>query len=141
MKYLSDDGKQYETEKEALKADEEFALVKEKEESNKLELRKHKKELADKVKETEVSIEKAEKDYRRIRSEAAAAIRKVESEQKEKIRQALIEVDKARESKMLAIKEFNEEFGPYTKVLTDSEAAKEFNNIIKDFNNLFDWFF
>lgn len=143
--YLSEDGKQYNTEEEALKADEVFKsnkLKAELEEKNKkAEISKKKKELSDAINEAQNKVSIAEDEYKQAKDEASLIIKEANKKAEDIIKKALLKVDSAREEKMNAIKAFNDSFGVYTTTYTGRQAVEEYNKFTKEMNRVLNSFF
>lgn len=142
--YLSEDGKQYNTKEEALKADEAFLKAKEdeskKEAEKKALVSKEKKELADAVKSADDKVKEAEKSYQEARDKAAEILQKANEEAEDILKASLKDVDKAREERMLAIKAFNDKYGAYVSSYTGDKALEEYNRFVKNLNRSFNSF-
>lgn len=141
MKYLSENGKQYDTEKEAREADEKFLQAQNEEESKKALVSKAKKDASDKIKSANEKVKQAESEYDKAKEEAAVLLNEANKQAEELLKAALKRVDKAREERMLAIKEFNEKFGDYVVKYTDTEAEKEYERFISDLRKRWGGFF
>lgn len=145
MKIIGLDGKEYQTEKECLEADAAFEESQKKAELEEVKkknlISKRKKELSDVIKSCDAEVEEAEKKYRDAREEASRVIKEANAKAEEILKTALIEVDKAREKRMLAIGDFNKEFGAYTTTYTGDRALQEYNKFLNEANKLFEPFF
>ena len=131
MKYFSEITKKYyDSEKEALSAEE--VAIKEKEEAEakraaeEKALTTRKKELADKVDIAESALDEAYNHYREVQRECSL-----------KLQEAGEVVKKAEAEKVNAIKEFNKQFGVYRTCYTGEKAQKEFDRLFDSFWNSF----
>ena len=129
--------KYFDTEKECLecekKHDEEIA----KKEAKLNEISNNKKAHVKKIEEIEKDLEKAyadldiaKKDAEHIVEEARKEIHDILNPVEEKIK----ELEKKRYN---ALADFNDKYGPYSRIVTGNEAAKEFQKAVKWFNQFF----
>ena len=141
MKYVSDDGKIYETIDECKAADEQYAdELKRKElevSEKKAAISKRKKELADAVSAADKEVDAASKAYDEAKATASEIIRKANKEADEVLRTALANVEKATEKRMNCIKDFTDEFGSYTFTYTGDKAIEEYNRVINKMKRIF----
>lgn len=146
MKIIGNDGKEYtgETLEEAIaKAQEADKQLKEKEEQVKVEqekqaklVSKEKKELSEKIEETESLLNIAYKDYEDVLSE----VRRLNDEHNGKIQQMLGDAEEklanAKTAHYQAVRDFTRKYGVYRKIYTGEEAEQR-EKIIRDVFNTF----
>ena len=141
MKFVSDDGKTYETLEACKDADEKYAEEKKKNEialsEKKAAISKRKKELADAVSIADKEVDEAYKAYDSAKEHAAKIIRKANEEANSILREAAAAVEKATEKRMNSIKDFTNEFGTYTSTYTGDKALEEYNRIINKIKRVF----
>ena len=144
MQIIGKDGKEYKTIDEALKADEAFeearlkAEAEEKEKKNAVSRRK--KELSDAIQDASSKVTEAEDAYKEAKEKASAIVKAANDKATELLKAVIKDVDKARESRMNAIKAFNDEFGAYEVRYTGNKAVEEYNKFVRDMNKAFNNF-
>ncbi len=147
MRYFSDlTKKYYDTEKDCIKAEEEYnkeqervtnALKKatlEKEKKDK-EIQLKKKELAKAIEDAEQEVTEANNVYDAAKEKAREIYAEAKKKADELLDVASAKVKDAEEKKYKAVAEFNRNFGPYTTTITGAKAAELYNNTIKSLNN------
>lgn len=152
MKYFSEVlNRTFDTPEECDKAEREAAeaeaeRVKEEEKSKSL-VSKKKKELVSQIADADKTVEKASKEYDDAYAEAKQIIKDANDKAAEILKAAARKKADACEQRMLRIKEFNEEFGPYTTTYVGDRAQEEYNRIMKKMRDtfrgipFFDWIF
>ena len=146
MKYYSEIlRKTYDTEVECTEAEKAYEEAKRAEEEAKAasetKISKRKKELAaevekasEKLKETEEALEAAENEVKILTEEYSKKIADILKPAKEAVTEAT-------KSRYDAIRNFNKEFGPYTTVLSSSDAYERVHkNSLYDFVNFLKYF-
>ena len=152
MIILGKDGKEYASVEDCVKADEAFdkkvqeqekkeaAEKKAKEDAialKKAEISKRKKELSLKIESAQELVDEARKAYDTASEQAQELV----AEARKKASQLLCEADEklkeATQIKVAAIREFNNEFGTYTTVLTGDAAWNEYKRISNSMDDTF----
>ena len=131
MKYYSEITKDfYNSEKEAIKAEEVAIVEKEKQEALKAkkekDLTEQKKQFAKKIDEAEAKLDKAYKNYKDVQSRC-----------KQELAVAYKEISDAEAERVDAIKNFNTAFGVYRTCYTGERAQKEFDRLFSSLMNSF----
>lgn len=153
MKYYSEKlNRNFNTEKECLKAEKQYEREKTyiknnkplnegqtaelvaKDKVNKSLVSKEKKEYADKITQAEKLLEQANKDYSIAQDKAAEILDKSNKEIKDLLDNAKAKVTEAERARRDALLEFNKKFGPYTAHYTGEKAIEEFNKAVTRFN-------
>lgn len=101
---------------------------------------KRKKELADEIESLDSKITEAEKSYEIAKEKATELIREANREAEKILKEAAKELESASEERMLKIKEWCKEFGPYSANYTGEKAA-EFYKRTLGLLDPFRWFF
>lgn len=151
MKFYSETlDKVFETEKECLKAERDFALEqKKKEEERKTQeekakeekalISKQKKECADKIAKAEEELRIAQENYKVAQDKAAQILEESNKQVTDLLNTAQEEIKKAQRAKRDAIVEFSNKFGAYTKSYTGEKAIEEFNKALDTLNPFTDF--
>ena len=144
MKYYSELlNKPFDTEKECLQAEKEFKRQQIKENATKSAISADKKFMAGKIEEANIKLKEANENYKLARNKAAEILEKSNKEVELILDEAKEVVRKAEQTKLEAVRAFNEKYGAYTTTVTGEQATEEFNKAISklaaDFN-LFRWF-
>ena len=156
MKIIGKDGKEYASVKECLTADKNYDLaleeqkIKDEQEkkalsdkiaTEKAELSARKKEYANKIESAKDEVDYYKKEYEKAKLEAKKIVDEANDKAEEILKGAAKSLEEASEKKMIAIAEFNKEFGPYQTTLTGLDAINEYNKVVKQMddmlNNLF----
>ena len=148
MKFYSEQlDKVFETEKECLRAEKEFALEQKRKEERKTQeekareekalISKEKKEYADKITKAEEELKVAQENYKVAQDKAAEILEESNKQVTELLNTAQEEVKKAQRAKRDAIVAFSNKFGTYTKSYTGEKAIEEFNKALDTFTNPF----
>ena len=144
MKYYSELlNKPFDTEKECLQAEKEFKRQQAKEDATKSAISADKKFMAGKIEEANIKLKEANENYKLARNKAAEILEKSNKEVEVILDEAKEVVRKAEQTKLEAVRAFNEKYGAYTTTVTGEQATEEFNKAISklaaDFNP-FRWF-
>ena len=129
--------KNFESEEACIKAEQEYDDARIAEQERKNTISKKKKELSDKIAAADKVIDEKYKNYDLATERASDIMCKARQESDAIIREAVVEVEKATESRMNLIKEFNEQFGPYTTQYTGDRALYEYNKVLRYFKDIF----
>ena len=138
--------KLFDSEKDCLKAEKDYAIEQKKQEKAKIAeeeklkeekalISKEKKEYADKIAQTEEQLKSARENYKLAQDKAAEILEESNKQVSEILNSAKEEVKKAERAKRDAIVEFNNKFGAYTKSYTGEKAIEEFNKAVDLFTN------
>jgi ubiquitin len=145
MIIIGKDGKEYKSEKECLiadkKFDEELIAKKQKEEEElkkieeklnkeKLELSNRKKELAKKIEDADKKLDEAVKLHKIAKQKATELIESAKKDADEVLKVANKQLDEASYERMVAISNFNKEFGVYKTTITGIDAINQHNRTV-----------
>lgn len=141
MKYYSEKlDKLFESEKLLVEEEKKYDLAKAKEEKEQQKYMASKKEMASKIENANAEIENARENYAKIYDEAQKKIETAKAEAEKMLIPARAKVKDAQYKKYMAVKEFNQNYGPYTVSYTGEKAYNEFrrnsdwlNYIINEF--------
>lgn len=141
MKIIGLDNKEYSSVEECQAADAKFEEAKKQRElaeaEKKSAVSKRKKELSDKVAESDKAVEEAYKNYETQREKAAAIVEEADKKAKEILREAAKVVEAATEKRMNDIIAFNKEFGPYMTSYVGDRALDEYNKVVRKMRDIF----
>lgn len=162
MKILGKDGKEYATVKACIKADAEFdkKVAEEKAAADlekatkelelaqkKAEISKRKKELSNAIDVASEEVKLATIEYNQAKEKAENLISEARKQAHSILDEAAKKLTAANDTRVRAISDFNKEFGPFTTVLTGTDAWNEAQRIQKaidkqfgPFRNFFNWF-
>ena len=144
MKIFGDDGKIYSTIKEAKEADERFESAQkattQKTEQTDKSVVNEKKELSNKIDTATKKYEEAVSNYQALKKQAEEIIREANKKAYSILLDGAKEVEKYSNERMNLIKEFNNKFErPFTKFYTGRDAEEQYNKILKQFADIFDF--
>lgn len=131
--------KYFDTEDECVKCELKYDEEVAKKEAKLAEYSKTKKAYAKNIEDIESELEKAYADLDIAKKDAECVVEQAKKEIHDLIDPVETRIKELEKKRYGAITEFNEKYGPYSKILTGNEAAKEFQKAVKWFNNLF-WF-
>lgn len=146
MKYYSEIlRKTYDTELECTKAEKAYEEAKKAAEEAKAaseaKTSKRKKELASEVEKTSKELKEAEEALKAAENEVKILTEEYSKKAADILKPAKEAVTEATKNRYNAICNFNKEFGPYTTVLSSSDAyEKMYKNSLYDFLNIFKYF-
>ena len=136
------DGKTYPTVDACMEADEKFEKEQEEkalaETEKKNALSKHKKELADNIREAENKVSLALEEYEKVREDARKKVAEAQEEAKKMLKEVENKYSEASNERYEAIRNFNKEFGAYTTTYTGKQALEEYNRFSKSMSRFFD---
>lgn len=141
MKYYSEiTKKNYNSEKECLEAEKQYALKSNEESKKQTQLSIRKKQLAKAIEEADEKVTQANKEYEIAKAEAKKVAEEADKKIDEIFTNAENKIKEAESSKFKLIQKWNEEFGTYNKTYTGKKALEEYEKAINRFNNLFKFF-
>lgn len=141
MKYYSEiTKKNYNSEKECLEAERQYALKSNEESKKQTQLSIRKKQLAKAIEEADEKVTQANKEYEIAKAEAKKVAEEADKKIDEIFTNAENKIKEAESNKFKLIQKWNEEFGTYNKTYTGKKALEEYEKAINRFNNLFKFF-
>lgn len=144
MKILGNDGKMYSTVKEAKEADQRFealqkSSVQKVDQSEKSSVNERK-ELSNKIDTATKKYDEAVANYAKLKKESEDIIREANKKAYGILLEGAREVEKYSNERMNLIKEFNNKFErPFTKFYTGKDAEEQYNKLLKQFAEIFDF--
>ena len=144
MKYYSEKtNKYYDSEQECLDAEKQFEEDNKKKElvtaEKKALVSKQKKELSDAIANADKKVDEAYQGLEAARKEAAAIIKEAREKANTLVNEAAKKVETETSERATQIAKFNEQFGPYMVTYTGSKAEEEYNRMIHQIREMFDW--
>lgn len=142
MKYYSEVLNSYfNTEKECLEAEKnrKVRVAEDRQEAKENSLQKEKKEAAKKVEQAEAALSEAYDELQLAKQRAGEIMQEAKTQCAEMISRASKKVNEKEGEKLIAIRNFNERFGVYSKVYTGEKASKEMARVNNLLNNWFDF--
>ena len=138
MKYYSEVLNSYfNTEKECLEAEKnrKVRVSEDKQETKENSLQKEKKEAAKKVEQAELALSEAYDELQLAKQKAGEIMQTAKTQCAEIISEASKKVREKEGEKLVAIRNFNDRFGVYSKIYTGEKATREItriNNLLSD---------
>ena len=112
-----------------------------KEQEQKLAVEQTKKKLAKACEAAEDAVSAAYEELKKAKEKAAEILNKSNAEVEAILKQAKDKVHEAEQARSVAIKNFNNAYGPYTVSYTGEKAQKELDRFFDLFDDIFDsWF-
>lgn len=144
MKYYSEKtNKHYDSEQECLDAEKQFDEDSKKRElavaEKKALVSKQKKELSDAIANADKKVDEAYQGLEAARKEAAAIIKEARERANALVNEAAKKVETETSERATQIAKFNEQFGPYMVTYTGSKAEEEYNRMVHQIREMFDW--
>ena len=144
MKYFSETlNKTFNSEQECLDAEKKYEEERKKNDlvlaEKKAAVSKRKKELSDAIAEADKKVDNAYKGLEAAKKEAAAIIKETREKANNLINEAAKKVESETSERANQIGKFNEEFGPYMVTYTGNRAEEEYNRMIHQIREMFDF--